>query len=149
MNELWPHSSSVINILHFDTILMLLILSLQRSKPNKNARFAHGWFGLTKYSVCLKYEKKNAKIWCFLGARMHKIACHLTLSKPLHWEKPDPSSKLYSTSAVLALQSPAAHCVTDFFSSNKHIWYNMDQGGIPNSYSKRLYLYNLWILFSI
>ena len=47
------------NILHFNTILMLLTVSLwQTTRPNKYARFAHGWFGLTKYSVCLKYGKK-------------------------------------------------------------------------------------------
>ena len=50
MNELW----SLINILHFDTILMFLKVSLWRStRLNRNARFAHGWFGLAKYSVCL------------------------------------------------------------------------------------------------
>ena len=38
----------------------VLTVSLRRStrpNTNRNARFAHGWFGLAKYSVCLKYEK--------------------------------------------------------------------------------------------
>ena len=35
LTELWPHSSSVINMLHFDTILMLLILSLDQQSGTK------------------------------------------------------------------------------------------------------------------
>ena len=44
-----------------------LTVSLQKStRPNRNrnAQFANGWFGLTKYSVCLKYEKMHLRLYC-------------------------------------------------------------------------------------
>ena len=86
---------------------------------NRNSRFAHGWFCLVKYSVCLKYEKMHLRLYCTFFP-LNKNAQNF--SKLLHWEKPDPieASCLQCTARQLCSLSKVRVCAVSpiFFSSN-------------------------------